>query len=213
VEPLQKAMPERPEVRVLKADLSHNRNAGIATAKDTVESEHYRKLVLKAALWLVSGDWSTTTDALVVAHRNRSVVDLAADVLTRRTKKAVKKVRKVANLDGHQRHKLRIAIKKLRYATGFFESLFLGDKRCVRRRRYVGALKTLQNALGRLNDISVHARFAQRIVRRRKQDTERPEKAFAIGLLTGKEQSDERACLEAAVEAGERLAKAPQFWR
>ena len=213
VAPLENAMPDKPELGVLRADLSGKRRAGLARAKEAVKSDRYRQIVLKTALWLAGGDWSTTSDPMVVAHRNRSVFDFAAEVLGSRTKKANKKIRKLAKLDARRRHKVRIGTKKLRYAIGFFESLYSDGEARAQRRRFVKTLKTLQDALGRLNDISVHARLAERIVHARKQGEELPEKTFAIGILTGKEQSDEMACLEAAAAANVRLSKTPHFWR
>jgi triphosphatase len=52
----------------------------------------------------------------------------AADILARRTSKAMKKARKLHELDTQQRHKLRIAIKKLRYGSDFFGHLLVGHK-------------------------------------------------------------------------------------
>ena len=190
------------------------RTVGLTRAKEAVKSDRYRQMVLKTALWLAGGGWATTADPSIVANRNRGVVDFAAEILGRRTKKANKKVRNVAKLDARQRHKARIGIKKLRYAIGFFESLYPDDEARARRTRFAEALKTLQDALGRLNDISVHAHLAQRMVHSRKQrEKKRPEKTFAIGFVTGKEQSNEKACLKAAAAANARLSKVPHFWR
>ena len=71
--PLQNAMPDKPELGVLRADLSVKRRAGLARAKAVVKSDRYRQVVLKTALWLAGGHWSTTSDPMVVAHRERSV--------------------------------------------------------------------------------------------------------------------------------------------
>jgi triphosphatase len=45
-------------------------------------------------------------------------------LFTRRTREARKKSKHIGRLDPRRRHKLRIAMKKLRYAIYFFESLF-----------------------------------------------------------------------------------------
>jgi triphosphatase len=62
--------------------------------------------------WLEVGDW---------AKRSRRFCDqpierFAADILGQRTKNATKKAKRLRELDTRQRHKLRIAVKKLRYA-------------------------------------------------------------------------------------------------
>ena len=60
-----------------------------------------------------------------------------------------------AGLAPEERHRLRIALKKLRYATEFFDS---GYKK-KRTARYLAALKQLQDALGHLNDVAVAERL------------------------------------------------------
>jgi CHAD domain-containing protein len=54
-----------------------------------------------------------------------------------------------------ERHKLRIAVKKLRYTIELFGSLF--DKDGLE--RFVGRLKRLQSALGYANDVRVAHEF------------------------------------------------------
>jgi CHAD domain-containing protein len=122
-----------------------------------VQSERCRAAGLHTALWLVNGAWSRGEDASI---RDRPVSDFAAKVLGRRTRKIGKKLDGLEDLAPPQRHKLRIATKKLRYATGFFASLFDDDRQTSRRKSFQDDLKTLQNALGTLNDIAMHRHIA-----------------------------------------------------
>ena len=69
----------------------------------------------------------------------------------------------MGELDARDRHKLRIAIKKLRYASEFFENLFPGRKRKKRLSVFKDRLKALQDRLGALNDIAVQQKLATRI--------------------------------------------------
>ena len=100
---------------------------------------------------------------------------------------------------------LRIAAKQLRYATEFFSSLFTARQRQARRKQFSAILKSLQDDLGKLNDISVHGRIAQAEAAR--------QASFALGLVAGREQTDVEPLLRAAKKAGSRLKKAPRFWR
>src|SRR5450830_863287 len=88
---------------------------------------------------------------------------LGQAALARRSKKAMKKANKFEELDAHQRHKLRIAIKKLRYSTDFFYSLFSGRKMNARLSGFKDRLKDLQDCLGVLNDIVVRQKLALKI--------------------------------------------------
>ena len=105
-----------------------------------------------------------------------------------------------------ERHKLRIAVKKLRYAADFFVGL-AHSRRTKARKRFSKELKSLQDALGKLNDIAVHEKLARQLARSRKRSTKLPQKAFAIGLLTGREKREARACMTAAIKAGASLSR------
>ena len=65
--------------------------------------------------------------------------------------KARKLGSKVRELDPQEIHRLRIRIKKLRYATDFFGGLWPNR----RTERYLAALKGLQEALGEFHDTTV----------------------------------------------------------
>jgi triphosphatase len=86
--------------------------------------------------------------------RDRRISKVAVDLLEHRARKIQRKANKIEKLDDLHRHKLRIAVKKLRYGCDFFESLFDRPKR---RAKYEEALKSVQDRLGKLNDIRIHA--------------------------------------------------------
>ncbi|SOZ17530.1 Protein of the adenylate cyclase family (fragment) [Cupriavidus taiwanensis] len=68
-----------------------------------------------------------------------------------RHQKLLKRGRRMAQLDIQQRHRARIAAKKLRYATEFFASLFPATKL----KRFRNHLSDLQDDLGWRNDMAV----------------------------------------------------------
>lgn len=77
-------------------------------------------------------------------------------------------------------------------------------------------LKELQDGLGRLNDIHVHAAMARELVQLA-PGTAAPmsgrEETFGMGLLIGTEQAEARALLKATARSGARVAHLPAFWR
>lgn len=210
---LRENTPVAAEAAVLSRALEAQREAGLATARAALESERYRALGLRTALWLAGGAWSRNRNARVAACRAQRVKAFAADVLRRRSKKLVKKARRIGELDAAQRHKLRIASKKLRYAAEFFSSLFPGRKRKARRKRFGRILKTLQGALGTLNDIEVHKTFARRIASPRRSSSGQPPKALAMGYIAGQEQKQVASCMAVTEAATDRLAAKPKFWK
>lgn len=213
VAPLRREIPDKPEMKLLETELEQRRERGFARAKAAVESERYRKLILATALWLIDGKWTKDKDARIVARREQPAAAFAADVLRLRLRKIVKKSRKLDQLDALSRHRLRIAVKKLRYATEFFSGLFDRPKAIKARNRFGKDLKALQSALGKLNDITVHQDLTRPLVHPDRRSRKRPDVAFAAGLLTGHDQPRVRACLTAARKAGKALSRADAFWR
>jgi triphosphatase len=201
------------EIHVLKQDLEARRDVGFARAKAALESERYRKIALEVAFWLAGGEWSANPSPLSEARRRRPATSFAAEILTERTDKIVKKLRHLEKLDVLQRHRLRIAVKKLRYATEFFESLFTGSGAEERRKRLGRTLKELQDALGKLNDIGVQQKLAAEIMQSREQPEKLSKKAYAMGIVTGRSHVKFEACIAIAVRAGRRLSAARQFWQ
>jgi CHAD domain-containing protein len=162
--------------------------------------------------WLAGGDWFTSRDALIAARREILVSDFAAAELPCRTAKVIKRSKKLGALDARRRHKLRIAIKKIRYACEFFASVYEGRKAARRRKRFTATLKGIQTSLGRLNDVQVHGRLAHRFAHPGRRAARQTEKAFAIGLLTGREHAEVRAILADAIKAARRISDAKPFW-
>jgi triphosphatase len=197
--PLRSIHHDADEFATLENDFDRHRKAGLAAAKAALESRRFRGLLLDTALWLFDGDWRNNADALETSLRKQPIGPLARQELARRMRKIAKGVRKLRSMDPRRRHKLRIAIKKVRYAREFFESLRPDGGKKIDR-----ALKNLQDALGNLNDMTVHSRLAQGLA----HINSATHKAYAIGYLTGQENvlSEEIVC--EAVQAARKLTRA-----
>jgi len=137
------------EIDLLESDLQARRDAGIQKAKAAVDSDRYRALGVRTALWVTNGEWAKSAEPLTIARRERRAVEFAAEILDKRAKKISKKVEDVEALDARQRHKLRIAIKKLRYACEFFAGIFDNHRQTRERKRLTSILKTLQGRSAR----------------------------------------------------------------
>lgn len=94
-------------------------------------------------------------------------------------------LRRLRAATAHERHKLRIKIKKLRYAAGFFESLYADAER-KELARFSGHLKKLQDALGALNDFIAHREMATDAALNAPPENRRA-RAFASGVMIGQE--------------------------
>jgi len=94
-----------------------------------------------AALWIANGEWSGSPEPFYVARRQRPALEFAGEHLAKRTKKILKKLEDIEALDAQRRHKLRISVKKLRYACEFFAGLFDGRKQATQRKYFAKTLK------------------------------------------------------------------------
>jgi inorganic triphosphatase YgiF len=209
IEPLQRSLPDKGGLEALQRDLDARRAGAFARARHAVSSPRYRTLLLDTLGWIEAGQWTASGDELIAARRCRNARDFARDELGRRARKARKKARKLAKLDARGRHKLRIGIKKMRYAADFFAGLFDGRKARKRLRGFERQLKALQDSLGALNDIAVHGKIAGKLVGGRGRKRQR---AFAVGLVSGREQSRVAPLRDAAVQAADHFTRAQSFW-
>ena len=117
-------------------------------ARAAIRSPRYQRLLLNIA-WIVmdSHGVADPNDELAPAY---SAHEFATDVLTRYRRKLKKRMRPHSLDSVTERHRARIAAKKLRYACDFFHGLFPGKAT----RRFLGRLESIQDALGHLNDVA-----------------------------------------------------------
>ena len=149
-----------------------------------VESIRYTRLALRLAQWLNRREWRAGMSDEQRETLGKPVMQFAADVLHHRHRKLSKRGEGLADLDDHHRHRARIAAKKLRYATEFFESLY--SPRVVR--QYVDALTALQDDLGWRNDAVVADQLLRALPRTAPGTVSGA--AFARGFLASRVAAD-----------------------
>ncbi len=214
VVPLGKAKGPPRGARVLRRVTTRRRDEAFMRAGTAVRSDRYRALILHIAEWLHNGAWINQPDKTARACRERRAVKFAAEELNRRWRKIAKKSNKFDRLDAHERHKLRIAAKKLRYGIDFFASLFRGRKLAKRRRTLTMSLKRLQSSLGKLNDFAVHTELAEQLVFRKDTAGAYPRRrAFAAGVVSGRESANSPPLLRKAKRALHRVEKSRGYWK
>lgn len=207
VKSLEAADPPIAGLGDLVAELEYRRAVAAEAAKAAIASARYRLLILNALEWIEDGAWLKLRPVL----RNQRIKPFAADLFARRIAKARKRAKDIRTLSVADRHKLRIAMKKLRYSIYFFESLFDGHAGRKALSHHKSCLGSLQDNLGALNDIAVH----QRMVTRLRSDIEKRKSepvAFAAGAVVGTERSETEKLLAAAEKAAHRLRRAKKFW-
>ena len=141
-------------------------------------------LLLDLAAWAEVGSWRERPRA------QRSIDAFAEERLGRLWRKVRKAGKEIGEADVEGRHRLRIDVKKLRYASEFFAGLALGGDR-RRWKDFVEQLEQLQESLGALNDIATASRAAAA------ESTPR----------------DRAALLRAAERSYDRLREIGPYWR
>src|SRR5262249_32699412 len=116
-----------------------------------IQSEQYPKTVLRVSQWLASCEWRNQPVSQQSALLMAPIGAVAPILIARRHKKLRKALGGFAELTPQQRHRVRIAVKKLRYTVDFLGGLFGADKVA----QFQQSLKPLQDDLGHANDIRV----------------------------------------------------------
>ena len=125
--------------------------------------------------------------------------------------KAIRRARKLDQFDTERLHRLRIAIKKLRYAATYFGPAFAHPTFASSGvKPYIDATARLQGALGALNDRAVAAQVLADLATaaRPREDVALPLKALAKQVASGEKRRRRR--LERAWAA---FRKTERFWR
>lgn len=138
-------------------------------------------------------------------------MEFAAEVLRKRAHKITKKGKRLAKMSTEQRHKLRIAAKKLRYGSEFFASLFQSTKEQKHRAKFVRRLKALQDCLGELNDVAAHNELCTSIAEQAPR-TSNSHIGFFAGIALGREEAKLERLKDSSQKALRSFKHAAPFW-
>ncbi len=145
LEPLEKAFPGDPDLAHLRERSRAIQAQAQSSASLALSQPDYSRLLLAFTAALFRAE-PPTIDAggKPLGKLSRFAVQL----LRKRAGSVRKLARRHASMDDAQRHRLRIAFKKLRYAVEFFAPLLPGK----RLKAYQKGLSSIQDLLGLLND-------------------------------------------------------------
>ncbi|GAA0586422.1 CHAD domain-containing protein [Caenispirillum bisanense] len=202
--PVREAHPGEDGLPMLLQRFEKRRGQHYRRAIAAVDSHRFTDLMLELGGWIEGGPWLHPASPELAARLDRPVGGRAAELLDVAHAKVLKKGKRFGSLDAASRHRLRVRIKKLRYAAEFFGDLW-SDKKT---RAYVKTLKELQEHLGALNDIAVaHDQLHSAV----DKDADRRE-VWAAGLVAGWHGGRETALLEAARAEWKSFTDAKPFW-
>jgi triphosphatase len=203
------------EFRILCRIFERRRTEAFARAADAVRSDRYRRLLIELAAWIEAGEWSRGDHEAARANQERSIEQYATDELARRRKKIVKKAKVFDRLDNAQRHKLRIAVKKFRYASEFVATVFSTKQAKRRRSASLDAVKRTQDCLGALNDIAVHEKISREVLDEQSAASAKllRDRAFVAGLVAGRQEAQSAKLIARAAAALDDFRAVKPFWK
>jgi triphosphatase len=132
--------------------VSAARDSKFAQLRHELERARVRQLAIELAEWLTVGRWRC--EPADPALRDQNIRIFAGDRLDRLRRRIKREGRGLAAIDDKHRHEVRKDAKKLRYAAEFLVSLYPGRKARRRLDQLLDRIETLQDKLGRLNDIA-----------------------------------------------------------
>jgi inorganic triphosphatase YgiF len=161
--------------RELRRRLRAQRAEAYARVADMLAGPRIPRLILEITAWAETGAWRDSEAA------RAPIPPFAVERLDRRWKRVKRDAKSFDKLDAEERHRLRIDVKKLRYACEFFAGLLPPERR-GERKIFVGTLEAIQESLGRLNDFETALLLAPELGEA--VDAEREQEAESLLALT-----------------------------
>jgi inorganic triphosphatase YgiF len=194
------ALPQLPAytTKALDRVCSRVRKNARAKAKKLIKTNTYNNTMLELGRWLA------TPRAIAAPFWRESAQVAAARILAERHARVLKRGRGLSKRSPAELHRLRIAIKKLRYAVEFFNDLFQVKAMAVQRAR----LAKLQDILGFINDaVAVEGLLAEA------ERNARAWPADAANSLLAWHRDRAAAHRDRLSTAWRRFREAPQPWQ
>ncbi|MCB2102215.1 MAG: CHAD domain-containing protein [Rhodobacterales bacterium] len=205
--PVQDYMAEEPSLALLRGAAEAARDRAYADAQAMIRAPEYTDTLLMIGDWVMRKGWrdqSLSPDGVLLFSNARVLAAALLDKRDRKLKKAGKRIRKMTS---HERHELRLGVKKARYAADFFQTLY--DQKVAR--AYCQRLSAVQDSLGLLNDVAVAHGLLDGLCDAAPV-TDRESLRLASGLVLGWHTRILKDHEKDAFEAWDRYAKAQPYW-
>jgi CHAD domain-containing protein len=206
--PVVKGTGDETSFMLLRERLERARKDAWDRAVESVSSVEFAVLLDDVAVAAQSRSWTGDDLENRIAVR-APVKSVAARLLDEYLIKARKRGRHIKGLEQRDCHRLRISLKKLRYAAEFYGPLF--KKKKVR--RYMKSIKELQDLLGALNDAGqVRATLSQLTGGDIPGARVQADLFFASGLVNGWHCARAMRLGKNALRDWDKFRRAEPFW-
>ena len=189
-------------VAALRQRAQNARQRAARAVRSAIAAPEYTAMLLRLTQALAAGQWRGDTARPVAA--NRTLLKFAAKIVSHRTARVNKHGRAISQLGYADLHRLRIRVKRLRYAIEFFLPLF-EDKAAGTLR----ALVDLQKLLGQLNDDATAWKLLDTLA----TEDSTTDYQQAVGFLRGWCARDGEQCRSQLDDVWRRLDALHPWWR
>ena len=159
LEPVVDHLGGRDRFAALTEALGKARAAATGDVRFMLGSSDYARAVLRATAWVETRGWRSGVGAADADMLAADAREVGRELLAKRLKKVLKLGKNYEELEPHDRHLVRIALKKLRYGADAFGSLYPPDLV----QPYLKTLSNLQDHMGKANDAAMAGSIAERI--------------------------------------------------
>jgi inorganic triphosphatase YgiF len=202
--PIGAQLPGHRGLQSIKRACERLRDRARSRAQRAVASRRYQRMLLGLGAWLTGESWASLLPLERARALQGPVTGYAVTALERRLRRVRKRGKKLAHLKSAELHRLRIAVKKLRYTAMFFAPLFpeRGSRAMLR------ALEALQDSLGGINDCGTADRFIREAGASTRGELGRQAQELLTNWVAAA-RADHRRALRAAWKA---FRAARRFW-
>jgi triphosphatase len=139
---------------VLEEVARRHQSSAYRKARLALAERRAAKFLIGLGAWIEARGWRSDVAAEGLVQLAEPTINFAARMLSSQQAKVLKRGRRFKWLAADERHRVRLAVKKLRYVADFLLPLY-GDRKPVR--RYCDRLTELQKDLGSYNDMATTA--------------------------------------------------------
>ena len=173
---------------------------------EALRAPEHTSFLLRFGRWIETAGWRGEANGAVL---DQPLARLGGGLLDRRHERVLKRGCNFERLSDDRLHRLRIALKKLRYAGEFFAAQFPDGKP----RPYIRALRRLQDDLGRLNDTAVAERCLKELLASHQESADLAAIGVGAGQVIGWHARVRKETRDQTAEDWHTFAAAIPYWR
>ena len=171
-----KACPSLGGFKALGEIAERHRTTAYRSIRAALADRRATAFLLGLGEWIETRGWRSDVSPETLGQLAQPAIDFAATVLQARQAKVQKRGRHFKSLTPERRHRLRLALKKLRYSVDFLLPLY-GERKAAK--KYARRLAALQQELGAYNDMATTAGLLAEL------GTDSTDGAIAAAAITG----------------------------